>query len=545
MKKYICIILAVVLLISVISVTATTEEKNGISGSQAYYYAVNKTYPEQIITFEAEIRLPKGYTENAGYIMGTHGYAEEFYNFRINTNGMPHMYIRNSAYVHDEYKFNKVNIATGEWVHLAIVRDTQNGVMKCYVDGKYVQSIELSDKTFVKSSTPFAIGGDFTELNNNFFRGEIHSIKLYSDVRTASEIKSDMFRNDTDNQIAYYDFNEVESTIYDKSGNEYNAEYKAVWIDEEPVVDDFDYSMVVVGDQQYLNRLYGESGDMDTMYDYIVDFASDSDNKVEYLFNMGDITDQSTQAEWDRAVKGFDMLTEIGVDYSFVRGNHDLLAGYNANLAYDKYGRDIVDGTYCGDMTSYYKTLEIGGVNYLMLVLDYAPKDEVLEWANTIVKKHPLHNVIVATHGYATPADYDNLILWENTEDLDTNHPFYVYNDGVDIWEKFISKHDNISLVLCGHTLTKNVVTRTDVGDNGNVVTTMLVNPQETDNVMKKAGYEHGSGLVTHLYFSNGGKDVQIRYYSTVLNKWFRSDSQYSISLDVIGDDNLTGADFN
>ena len=275
MKRFLSIILSIALLFAVVTVSATTTpEKTGITCSDSYYYTVNDVYSEPIITFEAEIKLPEGYKDDAGYIMGTHGYAEEFYNFRINANGMPHMYIRNSDYVHDEYKFNKVNVATGDWVHLAIVRDVENGVMKCYVDGKYVQSIELSDKTFVKASTPFAIGGDFTDLNLNCFKGEIASIKLYSDVRSALEIKGDMVINDTANQIAYYNFGDVEAgvdtVIEDESGNGNDAKYTRVWIDEEPAVKDFDYSMIVVGDQQYLNRLYGDVGDMDTMYNHII-----------------------------------------------------------------------------------------------------------------------------------------------------------------------------------------------------------------------------------------------------------------------------------
>lgn len=538
MKKYISILLAAVLLLSVISVTATTEEKTGITCSNMYYYTVNDVYSEPIITFEAEIRLPAGYTENAGYIMGTHGYAEEFYNFRINENGMPHMYIRNSDYVHDEYKFTKVNVATGEWVHLAIVRDTENDLMKCYVDGEYVQSLSLSDKTFVQSNSPFAIGGDFTELNSNYFKGEIASIKLYSDIRSASQIKGDMISNDTTNQIAYYDLSDVEAgvetVINDESGNGYHAEYTEVWIDEEPVVDDFDYSMIIIGDQQYLNRLYGDV-DMDTMYNHIIDYGSNPDNNLEYVFNVGDLTDTSTQTEWNRVVKGFDMLTEAGIDYTFIRGNHDTVDTFNANLTYEKYGEGIVDGTYCGDLTSFYRKVEIGGNKYLIVVLDWDPSDEVLEWASGVVKAHPDYNVIVATHGYAAPENYDNLVLSGQAVEN---------NNGQGIWDKFVSKHENITLVICGHTIIKNVDTRTDIGDNGNTVTTLVVNPQETDNVMKKAGYEHGTGLVAHLYFSNAGRDVQVRYYSSVLQKWFRSDSQFSISLDLIGDDNLSGADF-
>lgn len=146
----------------------------------------------------------------------------------------------------------------------------------------------------------------------------------------------------------------------------------------------------------------------------------------------------------------------------------------------------------------------------------------------------------MATHGYIGQKNYDGTIFLES-ENAD------VYNDGREMWEEFVSKHENISLVLCGHTLTEKIMLRKDTGVNGNTVTTMLVNPQSVDYdaMYKTYGYDHGSGLLAHLYFSNGGKDVQVRYYSIVLKKWYRSESQFSTSLDLIGDDYLSGADFN
>ena len=49
------------------------------------------------------------------------------------------------------------------------------------------------------------------------------------------------------------------------------------------------------------------------------------------------------------------------------------------------------------------------------------------------------------------------------------------------------------------------------------------------------------------LYFSEGGSKVQVEYYSTIQEKWFLSDNQFTFDLAVVGrdtntDENNTGA---
>ena len=66
-------------------------------------------------------------------------------------------------------------------------------------------------------------------------------------------------------------------------------------------------------------------------------------------------------------------------------------------------------------------------------------------------------------------------------------------------------------------------------GVNGNVVTELLIDPQKTD-----LSYDGGVGIVAFLYFSNGGKNVDLRYYSTIRNQYYRPENQFSFVVNTV-----------
>ena len=55
----------------------------------------------------------------------------------------------------------------------------------------------------------------------------------------------------------------------------------------------------------------------------------------------------------------------------------------------------------------------------------------------------------------------------------------------------------------------------------------MLIDPQETD---AKLG---AMGLVAMLYFSEDGNRVQVEYYSTIRKKFYKSNNQFEMTLNV------------
>ena len=76
-------------------------------------------------------------------------------------------------------------------------------------------------------------------------------------------------------------------------------------------------------------------------------------------------------------------------------------------------------------------------------------------------------------------------------------------------------------MVLCGHADADDVVVSKQIGDYGNEVTQILIDPQTMD-----AEYGQGSkGMVAMLYFSEDGEDVQVEYYSTLKDTYRPSES--------------------
>ena len=80
--------------------------------------------------------------------------------------------------------------------------------------------------------------------------------------------------------------------------------------------------------------------------------------------------------------------------------------------------------------------------------------------------------------------------------------------------EKLVSKHENIFMILCGHDSSSTIVMKQTAGDNGNIVTQMLINPQGVD------GGQTPTGMVAMLYFAKDGRSIEVEYYSTVRNMY-------------------------
>lgn len=288
---------------------------------------------------------------------------------------------------------------------------------------------------------------------------------------------------------------------------------------------DFDYTIALVGDTQTINRDRPEH--MKTIYDYIVENVEDKN--IVHVAGMGDITDQSGAREYETALEQFRRLDGL-VSYSLQRGNHD------TTITYEKYLG--VSATYCG-YSSQYKEYFInsantvhefsaGNLDYLLLTLDFGPSDEVLEWANGVVAAHPYHNVIISTHGYLD--ENGNLIRKSSSS---SNTGLGGYNNGTDIWDKLVSKHENIVMVVCGHTAVDDVVVRKTEGIHGNTVTQILVDTQYTDRDDIKVGGD-GLGVVTMMYFSNGGKTIDLRYYATIKEGYHGKQNQFRMEVDVV-----------
>lgn len=519
--------------VCVLMLPVSAENSEGVSFTAIDQYIPNKKISDTPNTYEAWVKLPKTLNDRGGVILGNYydNAKKGVISFEVYSGGNPRLYWLESSGKTANWIFSNVDLRKNEWLHVAITRDVNAGKVHCYINGELEQSLNIASdvgREDILSEHGFRIGGDLRNGNSQYFKGAIREIAVFSDVRTANEIKTDMTSpTGQEGLLAHYDLkqNTGHADVTDLSNNGYDLKYNTVFIDPEDKeeVKNYAYSFAVVGDTQIVNHKYPNSFPM--IYDWILDNIEEKN--IKFVFGLGDITDKDADAEWTRAKTAITSLNGK-VPYSIARGNHDSAAKLNATFPWSDY-QNVMGGSYGGSVINSYQTLTVGEVKYLMITLDFGPSDDVLEWAGNLCEQYSDHNVIISTHCY----------LYRDGTTLDQHDVCPPLsrggeNNGDHIWHKFVSKHRNIVLVLSGHDPCDQIVVAQDKGRNGNTVTQMLIDPQGADNKI-----DGGLGMVAMLYFSEDGRNVTVEYYSTIQEKYYMPSNQFTMKLDVVDEEDL------
>ncbi len=301
------------------------------------------------------------------------------------------------------------------------------------------------------------------------------------------------------------------------------ASAAGMWIDpavKKPVTD-YAYSFVVVGDTQVLCYKDATEGTsyMSQIYDWIV--ANKEEKKIEYVFGLGDITDQDWLAtgkeEWRIAKENIYKLNGV-VPYSMVRGNHDSETFFIQAFSVPEY-KSQFEQFYKLYPTNTYRTITICEDDYLMITLDHGPKDDELEWASKIIEQYPNHRVVITTHWYLGPDGQPG-----DVNDYGNAKP-EIKNHGTEIWNKLIKKHSNVFMIMSGHYSSDNIVVKQRANPAGNKVTQVLIDPQGYDANTTPAG------MIGIFYFSEDGKAIDVEYFSPIKNQFFREENQFRIAI--------------
>ncbi|MBP3307975.1 MAG: metallophosphoesterase, partial [Clostridia bacterium] len=370
--------------------------------------------------------------------------------------------------------------------------------------------------------------------------------------------------------------------------NEYSGFYEKSERDK----DTYAYSIAVIGDTQSLSLVdYQNRNDtsyvkrMDTLYSWIQNNIESK--KIGLVMGLGDIienwhnpldypeykdTELGNQSiwEWENATRIFNTYLEdengVKVPYTLVRGNHDSANAYNKFIASEDMAayRGQFNSENAGfyvdswGVTKYdnsYMKLTLGTTKWLVLTLDFGITERELDWAGEVISNNPDYKVILSMHSYlyhdrTIDGEGDTQVTavpnpnWDSSTDMradnktNENPEGPVYNpDG--IWERLVSRHSNIELVLSGHIPNGAPQMSQLVGDNGNTVTQILIDPQSMD---LPAANSSGCGMVAMLYFNEDGtlagsqwdeKTVDIEWYSTIKNKHYKEDNQFTINLEL------------
>ena len=296
-----------------------------------------------------------------------------------------------------------------------------------------------------------------------------------------------------------------------------------VWADpsEKEPITDYAYTFVAVGDTQIICESHPES--MAKLYDWIVNNVETK--KIAYVFGLGDITNHTTNTEWQVAKREVAKLDGV-VPYSLIRGNHDKSNAFNKIFGTDTY-KNQFEGFYeDGKLENSWRTFSVADVDYLFITMDYGPSDAILKWAGEIIEAHPHHRVIISTHAYM---HRNGVRLTAAVSSVSPNQKGLTdgsTNNGQQMWTKLFSKYENIFMVLSGHVSTDNVEMSEAKGVHGNTVTNILIDAQNFDR-----DNEDSAGVVTMFYFRENGTVFDVEHYSTVKERYLKNCNQLTVDL--------------
>ncbi|MCH7860826.1 metallophosphoesterase [Sphingomonas sp. NPDC092331] len=207
--------------------------------------------------------------------------------------------------------------------------------------------------------------------------------------------------------------------------------------------------------------------------------------------------------------------------YPYGQLHYGGLANFNAVFGKDSTffkGKPWYVGSYNGGANSA-ALLTAGGYRFLHIGLEMAPADDVLAWAETQMKAHPGLPTIITVHDHLSPAGKREPV---SAVDFKAVHP--EHNNAEDLWAKFLSRHDQIFLVLSGHQ--HGQAHRVDKNAMGHDVHQVLADYQDrhqsliqaAPGVKPRPGLGIGDGWLRLMRFELGGAAprIVVSTYSTL-----------------------------
>jgi hypothetical protein len=294
------------------------------------------------------------------------------------------------------------------------------------------------------------------------------------------------------------------------------------------------FTLAVLPDTQYYSLSY--PGIYLAQVSWIV--ANVQRLHIPYVFHLGDIVDQNTPLEWQRAYQAMWLLEGV-VPYTVTTGNHDIGPSGNSTTRdtllnqYFSFDRTAAWPTFggayeSGKLENTYHLFSAGGRDYIVISLEWGPRDIVLQWADDIMNRYPHRYGILVTHAYLNNNDrrYD---ITDTAHPQDFNPHQYGtpggVNDGEEMWQKLVRKHAFV-MTLNGHVLGDGTGYLASVTDKGNTCHQMMSNYQ-----FRAQG---GEGYMRLLEFEEDARTIKVYTYSPLYDSFLvEPDQTYTITLDV------------
>jgi len=289
-----------------------------------------------------------------------------------------------------------------------------------------------------------------------------------------------------------------------------------------------EFSIVIMPDTQYYSQNYPDT------YIQQAEWVAEMSQRMNLVFltHEGDIVQNAElSSEWDAADESMDIIENAGINYGAAIGNHDYLGspGVRNSSAFDQYfgpSRFQEMSTFGGSrlpdsVTDMYHILNVSEEEFLMLYIEYCPREASLNWAHQVVGNNSDKKVILTTHSYL-----DDEFDLPSSPDLGSIPSAHCNNGnlgayGKKIWQDFARQHSNMFMILSGHFAQDDGTGYlASKGINGNPVHQIVTNYQTP---VEPQG---GNGYLRIMTFNPDIEEIRIKSYSPVLDSYKTEPSQ-------------------
>lgn len=248
---------------------------------------------------------------------------------------------------------------------------------------------------------------------------------------------------------------------------------------------------------------------------------------IRFVLHEGDVVNDNAEAQWDVAERALRRL-DGRVPYVVALGNHDYGPRGSASDRTTPFvqrfpfpelaARPGFGGVFEeGRADNSYHLFDTPSGTWLVLALEFGPRDAVVEWASEVLSRHPATPAILVTHAYT----YYDGTRYDRTARPDQRWSPHEYgvakldggvNDGEALHRKLVRRHDNVQLVLSGHVLGTGTARSTSAQDGGSEVHELLANYQHRSR--------GGDGYLRLIEIDARTERIRVRTYSPALDAW-------------------------
>jgi hypothetical protein len=311
------------------------------------------------------------------------------------------------------------------------------------------------------------------------------------------------------------------------------------------------FSFVILPDTQFYAAAYEDIFEAQTAWIE----AQREQRRIAFVLHEGDIVDDASDGrQWEVAARSLHAL-DGKVPYLLAAGNHDLeWEGGHITRRCDRLNAHFPaallaatpgpSGTFEPDhVENRYQVVDAPGARFLVLSLEYGPRDAVVAWADVVLAQYATVPAILLTHAYLARGD--------QRYQRQPFHPcgdgpgeFLDCNDGEMLWDRLVSRHDNVVFVFSGHDLFPGVARLTSMQGSGKRVHQVLANYQTCGGlpcVVPGTGQQTlgGDGFLRIVTIDPARRTAGFESYSPYLDRRGRPahrtdpDHQFTLPLDA------------